>query len=255
MKYTLLDLVQTVLSSMDSDEVNSINDTVEAQQVAYLIRSVYYRIASSADLPEHESMFNLDATSASTPVVMTRPSNVSRIDSVKYDKADLDNTDPVYTELKSMSVTDFFDQMYQLSLSEDNVSSFNLTVGTSTVKILYRTDKHPEYYTTFDDNTIIFDSILTDVDANLQSSKTLCKGSVYKTFTLTDNFTPDLDQQQFDLLLNEAKAWAHAELKQMAHPKAEQAARRGWINLQRTKDAIKIGTPLDRLPDYGRRYY
>jgi hypothetical protein len=41
-KMTLLEIVQDVLNDMDSDEVNSISDTVEATQIANICRSVYY---------------------------------------------------------------------------------------------------------------------------------------------------------------------------------------------------------------------
>ena len=41
MKFTLLEMVQEILSDMDSDEVDSIEDTVEAEQVATIVRSTY----------------------------------------------------------------------------------------------------------------------------------------------------------------------------------------------------------------------
>ena len=47
MKYTLLAIVQEILSDMDSDEVNSIDDTVESQQVASIVRSAYMAIMSN----------------------------------------------------------------------------------------------------------------------------------------------------------------------------------------------------------------
>ena len=36
---TLLDMVQDVLNDLDSDEVNDIDDTIEAQQIAQIIKS------------------------------------------------------------------------------------------------------------------------------------------------------------------------------------------------------------------------
>jgi hypothetical protein len=38
-KMTLLEIVQDILSDMDSDEVNSINDSVESLQLAQMIKS------------------------------------------------------------------------------------------------------------------------------------------------------------------------------------------------------------------------
>lgn len=251
MKYTLLDMVQTILSSMDSDEVNSISDNAEALQVAYVIRSVFYRIVASADFPEQAGVFNFTASGSSTPVIMYRPSNVNSIKWIKYNKADLTYTEPNFCEIPYMPLSDFLEMMFVLNENDSDVSSFNFTVnGSDHLTVLYRNNKAPDFYTVLDDHTVLFDSIDLSVDSNLQSSKTLGFGQLAQTFSLSDGFIPNLDEQQFDLLLNESKSWCHAELKQAQHAKAEQAARRGWINLQRSKHAFPHE---DKLPDYGRR--
>ena len=86
MKYTLLELVQNILSSMDADEVNSITDTVEAQQVAKIVRTVYMDIMERANLPEHYGLVNLQASGTTLkPVLMTVPSSVQDIIWIKYD--------------------------------------------------------------------------------------------------------------------------------------------------------------------------
>ena len=56
---TLLRLVQDILSSLDSDEVNSISDTPESLQVANIVRTTYEDLVSLLDLPEHFSFFEL----------------------------------------------------------------------------------------------------------------------------------------------------------------------------------------------------
>ena len=43
-KLTLLEMTQDIMSDMDSDEINSINDSVEALQVAQIIKTTYYNI-------------------------------------------------------------------------------------------------------------------------------------------------------------------------------------------------------------------
>lgn len=253
MKYTLLELVKIVLSSIDGDEVDSITETTEAFQVAYIIRHVYNRIVVSADLPKYTTVFNLLETDASTPIIMTRPIDVVNIEWIKYDNRTVDDTDPSYRTVKPLSINEFLDLMYQLDLSDTDVSSVDYTANTSdTLKILYRTDKHPTYYTALNDRTLIFDSYNSDVETYLAGNRSLGKGQFTNTFTFSDAFIPTLDDNQFELLVNEAKSWAAAELRQSTNIKAEQAARHGWINLQRTKNAISLESNLQRLPDYGR---
>jgi hypothetical protein len=100
---------------------------------------------------------------------------------------------------------------------------------------------------------LVFDSYDSTVDSTLQQSKTLCYGLKDYTWTETDTFVPPLDAEQFPLLLNEAISLAWSELKQAQHAKAESMARRGWTNLQHSKNRINTVTELQKLPDYGRK--
>src|SRR5258705_13571230 len=110
MKYTLLELTQTVLSSMDSDEVNSINDTVESQQVVEIIKTVYDDIISRSDLKTNKTLFNLNASDDITrPVLMTKPAYIDRIEWLKYNTVLDGETDPVWDEMWYLSVSDFID--------------------------------------------------------------------------------------------------------------------------------------------------
>lgn len=245
--------MQLVLSSLDSDEVNSITDNTESLQVARIVRRCYNNIATHADLPEHKTVFSLTASSSSTPVVMYLPSGVDRLEWIKYDQQTLEDTNINFSLLTPISLEEFLNRMHMLSESDSYVDTFTLTVnGSDIFTVLYRTDTGPSVYTTFDDGTILFDSINTDVDSCLQNSKTLAYGMTEKAFLLSDTFVPDLDDRQFNLLLNESIALAAVELKQQANPKVEQQVRRGWINVQRTKHNIDIETDFDKLPDYGR---
>lgn len=70
---------------------------------------------------------------------------------------------------------------------------------------------------------------------------------------MQDSFIPDLDDEQFTLLLNEAKALAYFELKQSAHPKAEQEIKRGWSSVQKNKSVVNSPGYFNELPNYGRR--
>lgn len=253
MKYTLLEMVQTVLSSMDSDEVASITDTVESQQVATLIKTCYYDLVTRSNLPEDNLPFNLVETSDSTPTMMAMPTDFDNLKSVQYESHTIDDVDPAWASLQYITWMDFSRMMYQLNESDtDTVGFYNVTVGTSTIPILYTKNSSPIFYSSFDDRNIIFDSIDTVVETHLASTKSQGFGRKLKTWTPSDSFVPDMDEDQFQLLLQEAKSLAWAELKQTTHSKAEQSARRLRITQQKSKKAIRGPMDLDQLPNFGR---
>lgn len=138
-----------------------------------------------------------------------------------------------------------------LDTGADYVSTCSLTTnGSDTFTFAFRNDTHPKFYTTYDDNQVLFDSFNSDEDAFLQKNKSQAFGPMSPVFTLSDAFVPDLDSRQFTLLLNEAKSQAFIELKQQANPKSEKRARRGWIKVQQTQNAIRKGT---NYVGYGRK--
>jgi hypothetical protein len=253
LKYTLLDMTQTILSSMDGDEVNSIDDTIEAQQVARVIRTAYFDIVSAADLPEHFGMINLVATSTDTPTVLTRPTTIDFIDVFNYNAIADGETEDNWQEVEYLDSHEFLKMVRKFDQTADNVGTFELTDSGFTTKYYYENDRAPKYWTSLGDEYIICDAYDSAVDSYLQSSKTSCYGKLIKTFSLEDDFTPDLDDQQFSLLLNEAKALAWAEIKQAAHQKAEKNARYAKIKLERNKKDLpgKDGW-YNSLPNYGR---
>lgn len=253
MKYTLLELVQTVLSSMDSDEVTSIDDTVESQQVAKIIRTVYYDIVSPTDLPEHFGLFTVTESSASTPTVMTKPTDVDWMDWVKYDCRTSTDTVAQWKTIEYVKPEEFISRSHKLDLEAATTESFTATVNGYSATIYIKNDEAPSYWTSFDDSKLTFNAYDSGVETYLKTVKSLAYGKLLKTFPLTDSFIPEIDDQQFALLLNEAKALAWAELKQSAHQKAEKIARTYRTKLERNKKDLpgKDGW-RESLPNYGR---
>jgi hypothetical protein len=249
MKYSILDMTQTILSSLDSDEVNSISDTTESMQIAQIIRTCYFNIIARADLPEHRKMFSLDASGDNAqPVLMIRPSEARRIDWIKYNKATVAFPEDHFDYVTILPIKQFTDLVQSFKTTEIDVGTLVLNDFT----FYFKNGLAPTYCTIVDDVNVVFDSYDIDVDVTLQSSKTMCYGLVIPTFTLADTFIPDLDDQQFALLLNEAKSLAFVELKQAPNEKAELESRRQWRTLQRTKSLDK---PLafDQFPTFARR--
>jgi len=258
MKYTLLEIVQLILASLEDDEVDSINDTETALTVAGMVKQCFFDIVGRADLPEHYDFFELNPSGDTTrPTVMYLPSTALNINSLKYNNFTTGLDDGVrYLPVTYLSLTDFLDHMDSISTDNDetNVLTFQDTVGTATIDFVVYNDKHPEYYTTANNNTLYFDSFMLSEDAFLVGNKTRAYGLTVPGFDLDDSYIPDLDAQQFQLLINEAKALAHYDLKQTLHPKAEKTARNNWISIQKRKKSIPYPySGLNNIPNYGRK--
>lgn len=254
MKYTLLDLTQKVLSSMDSDQVNTISETTESQQVVDIIQTVYFDIVSIGELPRDDDLFQLVASGSSAlPVTMTLPSTVADIRWIKYNNATVDAPSAIYQPVYPMALIDFIEMATGMDASASNVQSYTHTINGASFTLYCNNDRAPQYYTTTNDNTLLFDSYDNTVDTTLQSSKTMVFGQKVFSWSSIDTFVPPLDDKQMQRLLHESKALAFAELKQTPHLKAEKAAREIKIDQQTSKHKIPTQTDYDLIPNLGRR--
>lgn len=254
MIYTLKEMVDIILSAMDSDEVNSITDTVESNQVALLLKSIYYDIATDLGLPEHDTLFELTSSGDSTkPVLMTLPTTVARLDSISYDRRSSTETNVDYTGVEFLTIKDFIDRQQGLRNHTTGVAQMEITLNGDTFSFMYYTDRFPSYYTVIGDNSIVFDAHDSTIDATLQSDKTICEGSLYPTFTLSDTFTPDLDPTQFSYYLNKAKVRAFAELKQVTNEEASMEARRQRIVVQNRMRRSPENPEVQNVARFGRK--
>lgn len=254
MRYTLLDYVQKILASMDGDEINSIDDTSESRTIAGIVQTVYFDIVSIGELPRDDDIFQLTPSgSSSLPVTMTLPSDVANVRWIKYDNQTTDDTAVNYQPVLPMPLVDFIEMVTSLDSTADNVTTYTHTIGGNDFTLYCGNDRAPRYYTTTNDNTLLFDSYDSTVDATLQGSKTMVFGQKTYPWTNGDTFVPPLDEKQAQRLLHEAKSLAFFELKQAPHLKAEKTAREIKIDQQTSKHKIPTQTDYDLIPNFGRR--
>jgi len=240
MKTTLLQIVQSILSDMDSEEVNSISDTTEAQQIASVVEDTYYNIIAARYIPEHNSLLNLTSNSdTARPTHFQYPSNIKNIERVEYNVGT--SGSPNYKEIFFLEPAEFLDRM--------NEGGLNVTSVSGNVNLYVSTDRPPTYYTSFDDNYIVMDSYDSSVEATLSQSKTRAYGQQIPDFLQADFFEPDLDNVLMPLLLAEAKSTCFSLFKGGPDPKVEQASRRLKSYIQ--NDQYKIRKSNTRN-SYGR---
>lgn len=246
MKMTLLEIVQKCLNSINADDVSSIDDTEEAQIVAGIVEDTYYSLVNTRWFPEHYETFQLVPQSDTNyPTTFRVPDNVGKIDWVRYNISTTAN--PAYSVMTYLEPEDFARRMYELNSSSSEISEFdNIVNGTP---VFVWNNRMPRFYTSFDDNYILFDGYDSSVDTTLQGSKTVAWGKTIPVFQLVDTFTPDADPEFFPYLLAESQSVAHSVLLKTIDQKLEQRARRQKNFIQNDKQ--RVGNKNDR-PNYGR---
>ena len=247
MKFTLLELVQDILSDMDSDEVNSIDDTFESQQVAQIVKSTYIAMMSNRNWPHQMKLVYLEASGDDAlPTHVTVQDPIKEMVSVNYNKAREGETRRRYQPMKWLEPDDFLRHTNRRNSDEDNI---DIIIDTSGIELLIRNDLPPTYYTSFNDNVLVFDSYDKAVDDTIQESKIQARAYVMNSWVHEDDAIPDLPDEAFTALLEEAKSRAMFKLKQTADNKAEQESRRQQAWLSRKAWRVAGGI---KYPDYGR---
>lgn len=246
---TLLQFTQDILSAIDGDEVNSITDTTEAEQVARIVGRVYENYITNYGVPEERTLFALTGLGdTARPTHMTIPSTIDNVHSVRYNVRTASDTKDKYEPITELSVEDFITMV----TSRDSSATDTTAVTEGGVTIQVYNDRAPQYYTLFDDNSLVFDAHNSAVDTTLQQSKSICYGQKSAAFSLTDSFVIGLDANLHPMILNDAISTAFVELKQSANNKAEQEARRHKIKAQNNRNRTGEKKFTDG-PNFGRK--
>lgn len=242
MSKTLLQLTQLILSDMDSDEVNSIYDTVEALQVATIVANTIESEFSNINLPSFDRIMKLTSVSdVNRPNYLTYGDDSTQITWLRY--RDFRNHSR-YNDIQFLTPEVFFDRQLLYTNSGPHTA---LIADQSGVAYYIKNNSCPHFYTSVDNKTLIFDSYDADFEDTLEESNTFCIGSVnVADVPLADDYIPPIPNNLFPLLLAEAKATAFLTLKQMASPKNEQIARRQRSRMQKVLYKTAADTPYAR---------
>ena len=225
MKRTLLGYVQTTLSMMDSDEVDSINVTTESLQVATLARDVYLEFVTRKTWDFLKRPISLvGGGNPAEPTRLDTPSALQEVHSLKYNISE----DGEYRgrELKYMTPEDFL--RIHASPVDDAV-----LVDLGSVRFYVRSDRMPMHWTSFDDDAIYLDAFDSAIETTSTSERVSCLASIIPEFSITDEFVPDLPERYIPMYQASLNAYAMNVLKQSASPSDNSMAMRQLASIQR----------------------
>lgn len=235
-KLTLLEMVQDILSSMQCDSVSDIGETQDAEDVEKIIRAEYNALMAKDDWAHLKTATNLTAVGDSTkPTLMQVPTDVAEIEGVRYNKITSTETAPRWETVEYLTPAEFMALMYERSTDNSSVSSYITADGQS---ILYYNNQAPQFYTSFDDNYLVFDAIDTGVDTTLQSSKTIAEVIKTPTWTVDNAFIPDLPGRMFPTLLARCRVVANELINDRDIRNDADTAKAG-LNRLRHKQAVE----------------
>ena len=247
MKRALLDMVQEIQSDLDLDEIESIDDTMESEQIVVILKSTYYAMMSNRDWPHLRRSIQIEPYSDVTkPTHMKIQDEIKELCFLNYNKANATDTRKKYSEVKYLQPDEFIHKTNQNDSSQANVTE---VVDPGGIDLFVRNDTAPTYYTSFDDSTLIFDSYDSAVDSSLQESKVQAQAYVVPAWSSADDFIPDLPDDAFTALVEESKSKASLRLRQVADQKAEQES--GRQNKWLARKARRVAGGI-QYPNYGR---
>lgn len=272
-KMTNLQMVQNILSSMDSDNVNSISDTEEAGQVELVLQESYEEITTRRKWNHQNKTRQLEGVSDVTkPNKLRIPTEVTRVNNFRW-KVYADGVIPPTVDqdnswklLRWRDPSDFIAHVQGRNVAQLEEQNRVLVVyNDDGVEMPMMTDVQPEFWTSFDDEFIWMDNFQTDNANTATPDRTAIDATQQKLWVSGDDEIADLPTEMFPLLLAEAKSAAWLNFKGQQNVKAEQVARRAYIKLREEEPTVEdprrwtnYGKPptgsIGSRSDYGWRY-
>jgi len=171
---TILEMTQDILSDMSSDSVASIADTNESERVAAIIKSTYYKLLSERNFPHLGRVMTLTALADSAhPTHMLIPSNVDRVEWIRYDQIQVAGDPARFVDIQYLHPDEFIELLATRNPQDTTtvkvVADFggvNLNIGITTP---------PKYWTSFDDQYVVFDSYMQSIESSMQASKSMAR--------------------------------------------------------------------------------
>ena len=256
-KLTVLEMVQSTLGAMNSDAVLTIGETIESEQIALVVREVYYDLATDLDLPQWNKLSQLNGLGDTTQAtVMELPPTYTDILSIRYKhRLQGDNNRVVFSDpIEYVGADQFLSRQLRLDTAEANVG---VNVMDGNVPVPYYNDRRPQCWTTFDDNRVVFDAHDLSLGTTMHNDASMVLVRHVPEFEMTDDFIPDLPDKAYPMYLAMIKEVAFGEQKQVSNTIQERKGKRGKYR-NRVQSGINDGLDQGQAvghEDYSRPTY
>jgi hypothetical protein len=247
MKLTLLQVINYYNDHTDGFRISTIDDTIESQQIASIAEKVFYDLNNDVFGNNHlESLIQLEALADNTrPNYLKLPDDALDIknDTVLY------NISTDITEIDMQEITYLTPLEFLNKIGSKKVKSTNqIVTDFNGYRMTIDNNKAPQFYTSFDDEHLVFDSFNSTVESTLQQSKNGIITQLQRSFVKSDGYVIDFPEWFHMTYLNQVMAEASAALREEPLPTIARMARMGIL---RARKKNRIGQ-RETTKDYGR---
>ena len=228
-KITMLGFVQQIAEAIESDEIDTLDETLEASAIMTILEQTYSEVLDRRDWEFiRDRVVQLDERDAADVLQINQlriPPNVTAIQCLRYL-----SKEGKYTDLTYMQPCDFIAHLHGRNQSDDTITT---VINDDGVPMFIHNHIAPTRYTSFDEESIAFDAFETVRGVGNQIADTVIVGNVKPVpdFTNPAAFLP-IPERMFSLILNEAIATANYRLRQTQDPRSERLARRQNIKMR-----------------------
>lgn len=227
-KFTLLQVVQKTIDALGLNEINSISDSVEAEQIAAFAQDAYYELMNQAEWPHLLNLRQLESVADNAkPNYLRIPDDVVRIDQIKYDNTDPAGSAPLLIKIEEIKWCPN-EQFLDITQRRNTETADIVTITDySGVRYHVNNDTKPQLWTSFDDEYVVFDGYVVNIDSTLQGNKSQALCKIIPDFVIADATVADMPAHIFQIWIAEVKSTAMLYMRQEISAKDEQRARRG----------------------------
>lgn len=246
-KRTILKLVQELGEGIGSDEIDSLDETIEASEIAAILAQTVKEIL---DRKTWEFMTGKirqldDRAGGSTQLnTLLIPSDVNHIDCVRY-------KDVVTAKFKDLNYMKACDFLVMLQSRDVTLPEITGIINDDNVVLNTFTDRVPQHWTSFDEVTITFDAYDVASGVGNIAADSVIIANVVPVTDFTDPLAVlNIPERMESLVFNEALSTCNYRLRQTIDPRADRISRRQNISLRENEHVTKKDT-MERT--YGRR--
>ncbi len=238
-KRNILQLVQQLGEGIGSDEIDTLNETIEASDIASILEQTYHEVLNRKTWEFMKGHIRQLEASPAGDNVLTIPVDVIKIEKITYRDAT-----GFFVDVTYLSAEDFM--MIVQARNTANANTIAI-VNAAGVSINVRTDATPLYWTSFDEATVTFDAYDSDIAAENLATDSVIISDVMPVTDFTDPAEVlNIPERMETLVFNEALSTCNYRIRQTADPRTDRIARRQGISLRRneviTKTDIKEAT-------------